>query len=215
MPKRQILIIDPKQPSLKDKNNKQENAKQKYYRLLWHDRPRHHKQIPEYWTWIQTQLQEDTLQHEPPKQISTIYDWYHRWDWQEWEAQEITKEINTTTKNKLTSNANYTLNKVSDETIFLSEFLTILQQEMTKGFKQFDINNPRSSKTNIQLVTLYTQVLKLLSGIHTDINESYQLVRTMANESTQSNSSTFVKMLEESKKYFIENGAKEDDDAEE
>ena len=211
MSKQEILITDPKQPFLKDEKDKQEKANHKYYRLLWHERPRHQKQIPQYWTWIQQQKQENKLQHEPPKQISTIYDWYHRWNWQEWETEEITKEINTTTKNKLTSNANYTLNKISDETIFLTEFLQTIQEEIQKGFKQYDINNPKTTKNNIQLVTLYTQILKLLSGIHTDINDSYQIVRTLANETTQSNSSTFVKMLEESKQYFIENGAKQDD----
>jgi len=215
MSEQEILIIDPKQSFLRDKNNKEESHEHRYYRLLWHERPRNQKQIKQYWTWIQKQKDNSNLQYEPPKKISTIYNWYHRWNWQEWEAEEITKEINTTTKNKLTSNANYTLNKVSDETIFLTEFLQTIQQEIQKGFKQYDVNNPTTTKNNIKLVTLYTQILKLLSGIHTDINDSYQIVRTLANETTQSNSSTFVKMLEESKQYFIENGAKQDDTTDE
>lgn len=213
MAKNEIIITDPKQPFLKDENNKPEKHNHQYYRLLWHERPPNQKKIPQYWQWIQVRKKEKNLRYDPPKRIETIYDWYHRWNWQDWETEQIHREINKDTKNKITNSTNYVLKKISDETVFFMDFLNLIKKEMEKGFKNFDINNPHTSKIIIQLVTLYSNILRLQAGLPCDVNESYNIVRSLANENAQSTSSSFVEMLEESKKYFIEYGAKEEDDS--
>ena len=189
---------------MKDETGKEETHPQRYWRILWSQRPTYAKEIPIFYKYLQSKEKKKELQYKLVK-IQAIYSYRNRFNWEEWWQQEIMKNLDNKTLRKTTDTHFTLLNFAEDETTWFSEFMKAIKSILTTEYspESWKSADTKEATIKIQLLRAYKECLKFINTSSPDIDETYNVLSSLRQSIEGDDSmSNFERMLKKAEKEF-------------
>ena len=189
---------------MKDETGKEETHPQRYWRLLWSQRPTYAKKIPIFYQYLEKKEKKKELQYKLVR-IQAIYKYKKKFQWEEWWQQEIMKNLDNKTLRKTTDTYKTLLNFAADETTWFSEFMEYIKNILLAEYSPESWKNAdtKEANTKIQLLKTYKECLKFLNTSSPDIDETYEILSSLKQSIEGDDSmSNFERMLKKAEKEF-------------